>query len=187
MNKSQWLKWWEAQSQEQTCRDCGLTAGKAIVVPQLGGFALCYQCGNRANQIIRDARKAQLAAMPRCEAPDCKRRATLLIGHDRVGLCKRHYDQANHKHAENAGGFLFYGSADYGRASLMKLLQTGMFPAGEDSPLFTGTPQTAPASPYQPEAQTGQPAMFDRREYIAPRRSARPATNPPPLVGGLFD
>ena len=141
----------------------------------------------QANQKIRDARKAELAAMPRCEAPDCKRRATLLIGRDRVGLCKRHYNQANHRHAENAGGFLFGGSADYGRASLMKLLQSAIFPAGEDSPLFTGTPQAAPASPYQPEAQADQPAMFDRREDIAPKRSTRPATNPPPVIGGLFD
>ena len=65
--------------------------------------------------------------------------------------------------------------------------QSDIFPAAEDSPLFTGTPQNAPASPYQPEAQADQPAMFDRREYIAPKHSTRPAANPPPIIGGLFD
>ena len=68
-----------------------------------------------------------------------------------------------------------------------KRIQAAIFTTAEDSPLFTGTPQNAPASPYQPKAQPDQPAMFDRREYIALKRNARPAANPPPIVGGLFD
>ena len=67
-----------------------------------------------------------------------------------------------------------------------ELRQLSAFEAGEDSPLFTGTPQTAKANDYNTEAQPDQPALFDRQPLIGmPKRAARPAS--PPIIGGLFD
>ena len=71
-----------------------------------------------------------------------------------------------------------------------ELRQLSAFEAGEDSPLFSGSPQTAKASDYNTTPQPDQPALFDRRPLIAPfgsvpKRTTRPAS--PPIIGGLFD
>lgn len=102
-------KFWEniTPSQLFTCHDCGRTDRSRFVQPQhpywmdgREGLALCTNCLNEHKRQQAIERKAQFAAMPRCEC--CTHRATYTsFG---VYLCGRHLNNAKRAHERNAGG-----------------------------------------------------------------------------------
>lgn len=107
-------KWWAEQpEQDYTCSYCGKTGPKAYVQPQhpvYGGGARCTECHNRQYHEYKAKRKAQLAAMPRCEF--CNRRGTYrvgakVVGSDRALLCGVHLRMADEEHAKRIGGMFW--------------------------------------------------------------------------------
>ena len=92
--------WWTSLPDgPYKCSDCDRTDSKAYVQPQhpyyasgLEGTALCAECIGRRNERAHEARRAQLAAAPRCEVPRCHRRAAYT--HNGVGICGAHVTQA---------------------------------------------------------------------------------------------
>jgi hypothetical protein len=55
-------------------------------------------CHDRQNHERKARRKAELAAMPRCEVPGCRRRAAWTAGAGQsVGLCGKHLNAARGK------------------------------------------------------------------------------------------
>jgi hypothetical protein len=100
-----------------TCRDCGKRDRGYYVQPQPEGYALCHECIGVINLAIRAARKAQLAALPRCEVDGCKARGSLIVAGG-VLMCGRH-----HKRAEsNLQGFGILGLAfTYNKANVLSL------------------------------------------------------------------
>jgi hypothetical protein len=85
--------WYDAQpAGDYTCSDCGKIGPKHYVQPQRKGGALCSECINARNARARTERKATLAAMPRCEVPGCRARATYT--HNGTGICGRHLKRA---------------------------------------------------------------------------------------------
>jgi hypothetical protein len=113
--RRQWDRWaqtidWTAT---YTCRECSKAGQGYYVQPQpawAGGGALCADCINRINRQIREERRRQLAAMPRCEVPGCNRRAT--IRHNGTGLCGRHWKRAEavcmNRLLKQTGGLLMF-------------------------------------------------------------------------------
>jgi hypothetical protein len=58
----------------------------------------CSECHNRQYYEAKAKRKDQLDAMPRCEIPGCKRRATWIAGAgDKIGICGKHLHRAQSK------------------------------------------------------------------------------------------
>jgi hypothetical protein len=90
----------------QTCSDCGKQGPKAYVQPQYRnpGTALCSDCINRRNVAAAERRKAQLAAMDRCEVEGCRRRGNWKVGRPPVLLCGRHKAAAMRAYAKHAAG-----------------------------------------------------------------------------------
>ena len=98
MARDKWTRWAETVdwSAEYTCRECGKVGPGHYVQPQppwAGGGALCADCINAINRRHREERRKQLAAMPRCEVPGCRARATHY--HNGTGLCGRHWKRAS--------------------------------------------------------------------------------------------
>ncbi|MEW5934130.1 MAG: hypothetical protein AB1816_11160 [Bacillota bacterium] len=106
--RSKWDRWAETVdwAATYTCKRCGQVGQGYYVQPQppwTGGGALCSDCITEINRQIREERKRQLAAMPRCEVPGCKRRATHC--HNGTGLCGQHFWRANETVLAKMGGF----------------------------------------------------------------------------------
>lgn len=128
----QWeLDYWKAQPDAQVCRDCGKAGVKAYVQPQLPRtraelathqpYALCTDCLNAAGQRHRDNRKAQLAAMDRCEVDGCDKRGTWRAAGGLL-LCGKHLRNAQAAHARacaSLGGLALLMPIHYSRQELL--------------------------------------------------------------------
>lgn len=82
----------------------------------------CMDCHNAGCARRAAERKAQLAAMPRCEVPGCKRRATWIVG-PRVELCGIHKRRAERRHnatAATMGGLALFMPVNYSREELLE-------------------------------------------------------------------
>ena len=120
-------RWYAAQPErDYTCSDCGKVGPKWAVQPQhpyyadgLEGVARCVDCIAAINRRMREERKAQLAAMPRCEVDGCKARATYTVA-GVVRMCGRHVRKAEAR----AAGFGWLAMAmDYDAATIKSLAQ----------------------------------------------------------------
>lgn len=79
------------------CTKCGAPNGSEILGPdnKPTGDYWCCTCWNQSVADRRAARKAELAAMPRCEVSRCSRRGTWDVGHaPTVKLCGQHKNKA---------------------------------------------------------------------------------------------
>ena len=122
--------WWlTVQAGEYECADCGRRGPKAYIQPQhpayaagLEGTALCSDCISRRNGRAREARRAQLAAAPRCEVPGCGRRAAFT--HNGVGICGAHIKRAQaelRRRTASFPGAMFLPPPTLDRARLVEL------------------------------------------------------------------
>ena len=100
-------------------RDC------EVSMPDGERLSVCTICWNASVQARRDGRKAQLAAMDRCEVPGCSRRGTQIVwGH--TLMCGHHLRRAEQGHykamASTPGGMgLFLPCPAYSKAELIEL------------------------------------------------------------------
>lgn len=126
--------WYSAQPErDYTCSDCGKVGPKWMVQPQhpyyaggREGEARCPDCLNAINRRMREARKAQLAGMPRCEVPGCRRRANWQVGSlEPLGMCGHHKRKAQTAHQRAAGSLgglgLFMPAPAYTRAEYLRM------------------------------------------------------------------
>lgn len=125
-----YTKWYESlPARDYTCTTCGTTGTKTYVQPihpyWAGGredTAQCWKCRNSSILEQRAARKAQLAAMPRCEVPNCNARgAWRSLG---VLLCTKHLRRAQNAHQRLAGTMPWL-PPDYSREQLLEIARTG--------------------------------------------------------------
>ena len=116
-----------------TCRECGRVDQGYWVQPQPpwrhGGsedVAFCADCIARHNAELAERRKAQLAAMARCEVPDCQHRGTWrTMG---VLLCGRHLAKVkaeHHKSLASVGGMGLFLTTSYDRACILDMARRG--------------------------------------------------------------
>ena len=113
----------------EICEICG-KEGK-LGIPHDGKYhwyctdSLCWAIGkgHEANYRarIKAERKAQLAALPRCEVPGCTRRGALKVAHCML-MCKAHYQAANSK-AQSWG--IFGGLLNPSRETLISMVTGG--------------------------------------------------------------
>ena len=100
---------------------------KSYVQPQhpwrgVSGTALCADCIACRNERSREARRAQLAAAPRCEVPGCQRRAA--YSHNNVGMCGAHIKRAQaelRRRTASFPGAMFLPPPTLDRARLVEL------------------------------------------------------------------
>jgi hypothetical protein len=86
----------------------------------------CCDCYNQSVYEYRAKRKAELAAMPRCEVPDCRRRKTWTVAGG-VGLCGQHKKIAERGHQARCaqiGGMALFLPINYNREEMLSLAQT---------------------------------------------------------------
>ena len=123
--EKQLIAWWDTQQQtgDATCTYCGKVGSVHYVQPQHPYYAegregtyRCTDCVAKANVEARAARKAQLAAEPRCEVAGCSRRGSWrAMG---VLLCGAHLKAAKREQARVAaplgilGGLMTFGRDD---------------------------------------------------------------------------
>ena len=115
---------------EYTCSDCGKTGPYYQVQPQhpyyadgVEGIARCTDCIGAINGTMRDARKAELAAMDRCEVDGCRTRGTFEVASG-VLMCGRHLKRAQREHTRRMSGFGGLGlfmTTYHNRESILKL------------------------------------------------------------------
>lgn len=108
--------WWTAQPEAQKCTGCGREGTKGTVQPQhpyyaegKEGVTRCWECLNKINAEIRAKRKAELAAMAKCEVCT-RRRGTYKVGTDSVllcGLCFTKVKAERNKRASKLGNFAY--------------------------------------------------------------------------------
>ena len=134
MARDPWVRWYESLPEgTYACERCGKTASKHHINPQYdlskkADRVICYcdACIRALHAEAKAQRKAQLASMPRCEVPNCTRRATYEVGWDRVGMCGYHLRMAENKlYAEAAASGMPWLPHDYGRAEVLRLAQGG--------------------------------------------------------------
>ena len=122
---------WESQPEgDYTCADCGTVGPKTYIQPQhpyyargAEGTALCADCINRHNRDGRAARKAELAAEPRCDV--CTRRGTVRTYG--VLLCGAHLRNVSNAHDRNmgfSGMALFMTPPAYSRETILEMART---------------------------------------------------------------
>ena len=128
---------WDAAEPIQTCARCGCVGRKSDVQPQVWNLAeyrrapsaYCVPCISASNAEARAARKAALAAAPRCCVPSCGMRANLT--HNGTGICGRHFKRARATVERRAvdSGFacfgLFGGPTLLSRAALIEAARLG--------------------------------------------------------------
>lgn len=78
----------EMLSSDRPCPTCGQS------MPSGDGNGCCCDCHNTAVREYREARRASLAAEPRCEVDGCHRRGAYKAGHESVLLCGAHLRRA---------------------------------------------------------------------------------------------
>ena len=85
----------------------------------------CCACWSADVHRRRAARKAELASMPRCEVPGCRRRANWQVGgRERLGMCGHHKGRAQRAaqgSAAGMGGLGLFMTPTYSRAELLRL------------------------------------------------------------------
>lgn len=125
--------WYGAQlEQDYTCADCGKVGPKWQVQPQhpyyaggRAGEARCPDCISAINRRMAQERKAELASMPRCEVPGCRRRANWQVGgRERLGMCGHHKGRAQRAaqgSAAGMGGLGLFMTPSYTREELLRL------------------------------------------------------------------
>lgn len=135
MTIPQWMiAWYDAQPKAQVCRDCGKDGNRAYVQPQPPRcrrdiathepYALCTDCIGRINRAYDERRKAQLAAMPRCDVDGCNRRSLWLIGNgpEKVRVCGRCFKRAKGNwDRQFAGAAIWLPAPLLTRAELLRL------------------------------------------------------------------
>ncbi len=90
---------------------------------------VCDVCWNASVYARRSVRKAELDAMPRCEVPGCRMRATFTIGSApaTVGMCGRHVRRAQNawqrEVARACGGLWLPIAVHFSRDELIELAQ----------------------------------------------------------------
>ena len=117
----------------RTCHDCGTVGPEWEVQLQhpyymdgIEGLALCVPCINDRNLRANEARKKQIADLPRCEVPGCTRRGTWRMGYARVLLCGRHSAKVKTRaknDAANLGAIGLFGGVDYPRDQMLAIAQ----------------------------------------------------------------
>ena len=124
MTRRQLERWaatvdWQAT---YTCRNCGRTGPGHYVQPQPEGGALCTDCINEINRRIREERRRQLAAMPRCAVPGCNRRATVWHPNREhgTGLCGHHWRRAEQEICRRTAGIPIFGTIILSRDELIR-------------------------------------------------------------------
>ena len=129
---TQQLRRWAARvdwSATYTCGRCGRTGPGYHVQPQPEGGALCTECINAINAEIRQARRRQLAAMPRCAVPGCRHRATRWHPNREhgTGLCGLHWRRAERTLLARmaATGLLLVGAVVVSREELVQAATGG--------------------------------------------------------------
>lgn len=112
--------------QEQILRICNhVNRSCAVNMGHGETLQVCDTCWNASVQARKAARKAQLAAMPRCEVPGCTRRGTQVVwGH--TLMCGHHLRRTEQGHykamASTPGGMgLFMPCPHYSKAELIEL------------------------------------------------------------------
>ncbi len=124
---SQLSKWWDNQpSGDYTCTDCGKTDSKSFVQPQHPFFAdghndvaRCADCTSARNRVIDRDRKAELAALPRCEI--CNRRGAWKVGHEHVLLCGHHKGKALREYQRRYAGPFWIPGPNLSRVETLEL------------------------------------------------------------------
>ena len=120
---------------DYTCACCGKVGPHYYVQPQhpfwadgktgLDGKApaRCTDCFNEAHRQARTDRKAELAALPRCEVPGCSRRGAWRSRG--VLPCGTHLKNAKNGHARAAmnGGILGALTLDFDRTDILRWAQ----------------------------------------------------------------
>ncbi len=93
-----------------TSSDCQLSGGRRV----------CLNCWNAQVYARRQARKEQLATLPRCEVPTCTRRGAMhAMG---VLLCQSHFDRANRAHLRRASqGIGLFLAVTYPREVFLRM------------------------------------------------------------------
>ena len=108
-----------------TCA-CGKDFYDSLYAYGAHGERACFACAKAADDARRAARRAELAALPRCEVPGCKARGTWRVGGNLL-LCKRHLTRAQGARARTlAGPCAILGcltQAGTDRESLLKFAQ----------------------------------------------------------------
>jgi len=112
-------------AQEAIIRACTHVPEGYPKLVRMGGVdvACCTDCWNASVAARKADRAAQLAALPRCEAAGCKRRARYRCGPDAVGLCGAHLKRAKAARIEAAGplAFVVWAQQEWvDRASLLR-------------------------------------------------------------------
>ena len=83
-----------ADAQMVVLTACQATCPREKTSDVIGVGLVCHDCYNASVRARRAARKAQLAAEPRCEVPGCKARGAWIAGSERTLLCGRHLKRA---------------------------------------------------------------------------------------------
>lgn len=130
LSPKKFQSWWEAQPQgPYACQDCGRVDSKSYVQPQPEGGALCGPCIGKRNEAAREARKAQLAALPRCEVTGCKCRGNFRVAGVAL-LCGRHLSAAKRSKARDlarlgdiAAGLAMFIPISYTREDILRMAQ----------------------------------------------------------------
>ena len=130
LSEKHW-QWYQSQDKEQTCSICGKQGHRAYVQPQWKAsiaagkvIAYCTDCIAALNKEHDIQRKAELAAMPRCEVPGCKRRGSWKAAG--VLLCGAHLKKAKHGHARAAsagGGLALFLPMEFDRLDVLQWAQ----------------------------------------------------------------
>ena len=116
-------------TQETILRTCTHDdATPCVTLPGGETLRVCSECWNEGVYARRAERKAELAAMPRCEL--CKRRGTSHVGsgRDRVLLCGRHTANAKAGYIREYIGdspFLFLPGPILSREEILELARKG--------------------------------------------------------------
>lgn len=134
--KDELQKFWAGydSSAIYTCHECGKTGQGYWVEPQhpyymggVAGLALCSDCINNRIHEANAKRKADLAAMPRCEF--CHRRGTWKSYG--VLMCGKHLNNVKRAHNRNAMGAGFMGmfmAASYTPECIRQMAKGGELP-----------------------------------------------------------
>ena len=108
------------------CTTCGVHAEFRNTAGQ------CGECHNKGVFERRAARKAQLAAEPRCEVPGCGRRASQLVAHTTL-MCQAHYERAKDRILNRAAVGMMFGTIVPSKEGLIKAAQENPMARGRDT------------------------------------------------------
>jgi hypothetical protein len=129
-------RWWQAIEKQfpgkiWSCVDCEKSDRGAYVQPQHPFYlapepdgtprARCCDCTNARNRAADARRKAELAALPRCEIPGCRARGNWTTGG--ALICGRHLAKVKREHAKvcaSIGGMALFMPITFGRDDVIR-------------------------------------------------------------------